>query len=66
MRGDKLNAALSQFAGVVRSAERRVALNATRVVRDAAFDRLGDELMGGADAAAASGFGRFWLRHLAS
>jgi outer membrane autotransporter protein len=66
-QGDTLNAALSQFSGELHSAERRVALEDTSVVREAALDRLGYGLTGGADATAATGGGgAFWMRDFAS
>ena len=47
-QGENLNAALGQFSGELHSAERRVALQDTRVVRESALDRLSDGLTGGA------------------
>jgi outer membrane autotransporter protein len=50
-QGDNLNAALGQFSGELHSAERRVALQDTRVVREAALDRLNADLAAGAGTA---------------
>ena len=66
-QADNFNAAVSQFSGELHSAERRVALADTSVVREAALDRLGYGLTGGADATAATGGGgAFWMRDFAS
>ena len=43
-QGANLGGALSQFSGELHSAERRVALQDTRVVREAALDRLNADL----------------------
>ncbi len=66
-QANNFNAAVSQFSGELHSAERRVALADTSVVREAALDRLGYGLTGGADATAATGGGgAFWMRDFAS
>lgn len=49
-QGANLPVALNQFTGEIHSAERRVALEDTRIVREAVFDRLG----GGGSAPAGS------------
>ena len=67
MQADTLNAKLGELSGELHSAERRVALADTSVVREAALDRLGYGLTGGADATAATGGGgAFWMRDFAS
>lgn len=43
-QGANLPVALNQFTGELRSAERRVALEDTRIIREAVFDRLGGNL----------------------
>ena len=66
-QADTLNAKLGELSGELHSAERRVALADTSVVREAALDRLGYGLTGGADATAATGGGgAFWMRDFAS
>lgn len=50
--GANLPAALGQFSGELHSAERRVALQDSRTVRETAFDRLNDGLFAGAGSAA--------------
>ena len=62
---NNFDAAVSQFSGELHSAERRVALEDTQVVRDAAFDRLGFGLTGGDDAALGGG-GTLWTQSLGS
>jgi outer membrane autotransporter protein len=47
IQGANLSAALGQFSGELHSAERRVALQDTRVVREAALDRLNADLATG-------------------
>ena len=44
-QGANLSAALGQFSGEIHSAERRTELQGSRVVRDAALDRLSDGLV---------------------
>ena len=51
IQGANLGGALSQFSGELHSAERRVALQDTRVVREAALDRLNGDLPTGAGTA---------------
>ena len=65
-QADTLNAKLGELSGELHSAERRAALADTSVVREAALDRLGYGLTGGADATAATGGGgAFWMRDFA-
>jgi uncharacterized protein with beta-barrel porin domain len=66
-QGDSLNAALGQLSGEVHSAERRVAFNDMRLVRDKALDRLAVGLTDGPDPTAVDGDdGTFWMRDMAS
>ncbi len=58
-QADTLNAKLRELSGELHSAERRAALDHTSVVRDAALDRLGGGLTGGAG-------GTFWAQGLGS
>ncbi|MEI6799524.1 MAG: autotransporter domain-containing protein, partial [Pseudomonadota bacterium] len=60
-QADTLNAKLEELSGELHSAEQRVALDDTRVVRDAALDRLGYGLTG-----RAGGAGTFWAQGLGS
>jgi outer membrane autotransporter protein len=64
-QANNFDAAVSQFSGELHSAERRVALGDTQVVRDAALDRLGDGLTGGAGANFGES-GTFWAQGLGS
>jgi uncharacterized protein with beta-barrel porin domain len=66
-QGSNTPAALNQLSGEIHSAERRVALEDTRVVRDTAFDRLNSGLAAlGNTQSATMGDGEaettFWLR----
>jgi fibronectin-binding autotransporter adhesin len=67
-QGANLPVALSQLSGELRSAERRVLLEDTRVVREAAFDRLNSGLAavaGSQSVTSETGDGKaltFWLR----
>jgi autotransporter-associated beta strand protein len=66
-QGTNLPTALSQLSGELHSAERRVALDDTRVVREAAFDRLnaGLSAIAGSQSVTTENAGKattFWLR----
>jgi outer membrane autotransporter protein len=65
-QAESLNGKLAELSGELHSAERRVALEDTRVVREAALDRLGYGLTTGADATAVAGDSAFWVRDVVS
>ncbi len=70
-QGTNLQTALSQLSGEVHSAERRVAMEDTRVIRETAFDRLnaGMASLGNTQAATTSNGDAettFWLRGVGS
>jgi autotransporter-associated beta strand protein len=70
-QGANLPTALSQLSGEIHSAERRVAMEDTRVVRDTAFDRLNAGLaaLGGTQAATTTNGDAettFWFRGVGS